>query len=91
MVEGIEWFVFARFQPLGTEKSGDLVDRGMTLTGGCSLLAGLGKSITEITGIRVRIAPNAKKASAEGAGRMLDDFKFYSKYFVEDLKSEGGG
>jgi len=68
------------------ELSGDLVERGMTLTGGSSLLAGFNAAITERTGIKVRIAPNAKKAAVEGAGRMLDDFKFYSKYFVDDIE-----
>lgn len=67
------------------ELSGDLVDRGMTLTGGASLLAGFGTAITKQSGIHFKIAPNAQKAAVEGAGRMLDDFKSYSKYFVDDL------
>ncbi|MCE5251132.1 rod shape-determining protein MreB [bacterium] len=70
------------------ELSGDLVDRGMTLTGGGSLLAGLNSAITERSGIKVRIAPNAKKAAVEGAGRMLDDFKFYAKFFVDDIEDQ---
>ena len=70
------------------ELSGDLVDRGMTLTGGASVLAGLGKAITKQSGIQVRIAPNAQRAAVEGAGRMLDDFKSYSKFFVDDLDGQ---
>jgi rod shape-determining protein MreB and related proteins len=64
------------------ELSGDLVDRGMTLTGGGALLHGFDQLITDMTGIKVRIAPNAQTAAVEGSGRMLDDFKFYNKFFV---------
>ncbi|MFC1509171.1 rod shape-determining protein MreB [Candidatus Omnitrophota bacterium] len=67
------------------ELSSDLIDRGMTLTGGGSLLAGLGLTITELSGIQVRTIANAKKVAVEGAGRMLDDFRLYSKYFVDNL------
>ena len=68
------------------ELSSDLLDRGMTLTGGGSLLAGLGLTITNISGIQARTITNAKRAAVEGARRMLDDFKLYSKYFVENLE-----
>lgn len=68
------------------ELSGDLVDRGMTLTGGGALLDGLPSLITAHTGIRVRIAPNALTAAVEGAGRMLDDFSLYRKFFVETIE-----
>ena len=66
------------------ELSGDLVDRGMTLTGGSAYLQGLDKAITLQTGIKVRIAPNARTAAVEGAGRMLDDFNLYRKFFVDE-------
>ncbi len=68
------------------ELSGDLVDRGMTLTGGGSLLEGLGTLITTHTGVRTRIAPNALTAAVEGAGRMLEDFTLYRKFFVEAIE-----
>jgi rod shape-determining protein MreB len=68
------------------ELSGDLVDRGMTLTGGGALLEGLGTLITTHTGIRVRITPNALTAAVEGAGRMLDDFSLYRKFFVDTVE-----
>ncbi len=70
------------------ELSGDLVDRGMTLTGGGALLKGFDKLVTEHTGIKVRISPNAQTAAIEGAGRILGDLKFYNKYFVDDVESK---
>jgi rod shape-determining protein MreB len=69
------------------ELSGDLVDRGMTLTGGGALLEGMDLLLREHTGIPVRIAPNALTAAVEGAGRMLDDFSLYRKFFVETLEN----
>ena len=68
------------------ELSGDLVDRGMTLTGGGSLLMGLDRLITEKTGIAAEIAPNAMTATIEGAGRMLDDLQSFSRFFVRELE-----
>ncbi len=70
------------------ELSGDLVDRGMILTGGGALLKGIDKYLSEATGVPVRIAPNALTASVEGAGRMLNDMKMYRKFFVGETDSE---
>jgi len=67
------------------ELSGDLVDRGMTLTGGGALLKGFDALITDATGISVKIAPNTVTAAVEGAGRMLDDFKRYGKFFIDNV------
>jgi len=69
------------------ELSGDLVDRGMTLTGGGALLQGFDQLIYDSTGIKVRIAPNALTAAVEGAGRMLDNFKTYQKFFVDSTET----
>ena len=68
------------------ELSGDLVDRGMTLTGGGAYLKGFDRLITKRTGIKVQIAPNARTATIEGAGRMLDDFDIYRRFFVDDAE-----
>ena len=57
------------------ELSGDLVNRGMTLTGGGAFLKAFDKLISEKTGIKVRIAHNALTATIEGAGRMLNDLQ----------------
>jgi len=72
------------------ELSGDLVDRGMTLTGGGAYLKGLNALITDRTGIKVRIAPNATTATVEGAGRMLNDFNLYRRFFVDHTDMHEG-
>ncbi len=68
------------------ELSGDLVDRGMNLTGGGAYLQGFDKLISEHTGIKVHIPPKAQEATIEGAGRMLNDFTQFSRFFVDDFK-----
>ncbi len=85
-VAGMIKVLMSLLEKVPPELSGDLVDRGMTLTGGGSLLEGLGNLITTHTGVRTRIAPNALTAAVEGAGRMLEDFTLYRKFFVEAIE-----
>jgi rod shape-determining protein MreB and related proteins len=85
-VEDMMKVIMSLLEKVPPELSGDLVDRGMILTGGGALLEGLPPLITARTGIGVRIAPNALTAAAEGAGRMLDDFSLYKKFFVEAIE-----
>ena len=58
----------------------------MVLTGGGAFLDGFDSLVTERTGIKVQIAQNALTATIEGAGRMLDDFNLYKRFFVEDTE-----
>jgi len=67
------------------ELAGDLVDRGMTLTGGGALLSGFDRLVTEKTGLAVHLAPNPLTATIEGAGRMLEDFQAFKRFFVQDV------
>jgi rod shape-determining protein MreB len=55
------------------ELSSDLVDRGMVLAGGCSLLRGLDKLIAEQTGLPVTVADDPLSAVAEGTGVVLNE------------------
>lgn len=70
------------------ELAGDLVDRGMTLTGGGAYLKGFDKLVTERTGIKVRVASNASTATIEGAGRMLTDFNLYKRFFLKHAERQ---
>lgn len=53
------------------ELSGDIVDRGVILTGGGALLKGLQEWISEETDVPVHIAPNPLESVAIGTGRSL--------------------
>ncbi|BAU23370.1 rod shape-determining protein MreB [Caldimicrobium thiodismutans] len=55
------------------ELSADLVDRGITLSGGGALLRNLDKLISEATGLPVRVAEDPLICVALGAGKALDN------------------
>ncbi|MCX7634622.1 MAG: rod shape-determining protein [Syntrophales bacterium] len=54
------------------ELAGDIVDRGIMLTGGGALLTGLDKLLREETGLPVIIAEDPLSTVARGAGMALD-------------------
>ena len=54
------------------ELSADILDHGITLTGGGALLKGLDKLISQETGMPVHVAEHPLDCVAEGTGRMLD-------------------
>ncbi len=54
------------------ELSSDVYDRGIILTGGCSMLRGIDKLITERTGIRVTIAKRPLDSVCLGIGRVIE-------------------
>ncbi len=59
------------------ELSSDLVDKGIVMSGGGSLLKGLDKLISRETGLPVRIADNPLLCVVNGAGKVLENFDFF--------------
>ena len=55
------------------ELAADLIDRGIMLAGGGSLLRGLDRLISEETGLPVFVADDALKAVANGTGVVLQE------------------
>ena len=55
------------------ELAADIIDQGITLTGGGALLRGLDKLITKETGMPVHIAENPLDCVAEGTGKVLEN------------------
>ena len=55
------------------ELSADIIDEGITLTGGGALLRGMDEAIAEATGLSVKIADNPLICVAMGAGMALED------------------
>ena len=58
------------------ELSADLIDRGIVLAGGGSLLRGLDKLLAEETSLPVHVAENPMTAVALGVGRGLEDIRY---------------
>ncbi len=61
------------------ELSSDLVDRGIVLAGGTSLLRGIDKLIAEQTGLPVHRAEDPLSAVAEGTGVVLSELSLLRK------------
>lgn len=61
------------------ELSADLVDRGMIMTGGGSLLKGFPRLISEETGLPVHLAEEPLKTVALGTGKVLDELYFLQR------------
>ena len=68
------------------ELAGDIMDRGIVLTGGGALLGGLDERIRHETGIPVHISPDPLSSVAVGAGRCVEDFDALSQVLVADRR-----
>jgi len=68
--------VLSALEKTEPELAADIFDRGIVMTGGGSLLAGLDTVLSEATGLPVIVAENALTCVATGAGRALDDQVF---------------
>jgi rod shape-determining protein MreB len=56
------------------ELASDIVDEGITLTGGGSLIRGLDELIRQRTGVPVRVAEDPLTAVVRGTAAILEDF-----------------
>lgn len=59
------------------ELSADLVDKGIVMAGGGSLLKGLDELISKETGLPVRVADNPLLSVVNGAGKVLEELDFF--------------
>jgi rod shape-determining protein MreB len=64
------------------ELAADLIDHGIMMAGGGSLLRGLDKLISEETGLPVHIADDPLTAVANGTGKVLDEMRYLKKVTV---------
>ncbi|OGX17279.1 MAG: rod shape-determining protein [Omnitrophica WOR_2 bacterium RBG_13_44_8b] len=69
------------------ELAADLIDRGIVMAGGGSLLRGLDRLIAEETGLPVHIADDPLTAVANGTGKVLNEIKYLKRVTVP-IKSE---
>ena len=65
--------VCASLEQAQPEIAADMIDRGITLTGGGSLLRNMDKVLADETGLPVRLAEAPLHCVALGAGRVLED------------------
>ena len=58
------------------EIAADIIDEGITMTGGGSLLRGIEQVLADETGLPVRVADDPMSCVANGAGRTLEDEEY---------------
>ena len=61
------------------ELSSDIMARGITLTGGSSLLTGLDVLVAQETGIRCSVDPNPLDCVVKGCGKLVEEGDFLNK------------
>lgn len=69
----IKLAVMSALEQTAPELSADIIDEGITLTGGGALLGHLDQALSEQTGLAVRVADDALTCVAMGAGKALED------------------
>ncbi len=67
------------------ELSSDIIDKGMVMSGGGSLLRSIDKLLTQVTGVPCHVAENPLNCVALGTGIALEHFDFFKQSLVQQL------
>ena len=72
------------------ELAGDIMDRGITLTGGGSLLRGLDERLREEAGMPIHLAGNPLESVVLGTGKCVEDFDALQQVLVPERRRLAG-
>jgi rod shape-determining protein MreB and related proteins len=67
------------------ELSSDIIDKGMVMSGGGSMLRNIDKLLTQVTGVPCHVAENPLECVAVGTGLALEHFDFFKKSLVQQI------
>jgi rod shape-determining protein MreB and related proteins len=70
------------FQETPPELAADIIDKGVTMTGGSSMLRNLPELVYRRTGVKAHLAENALYCVANGTGIALDHLETYKKSII---------
>ena len=68
------------------ELSGDIMDRGIVLTGGGALLGGLDERLRHETGMPIHVAEEPLMSVALGSGRCVEEFETLQRVLVPERR-----
>jgi rod shape-determining protein MreB len=68
------------------ELAGDIMDRGIVLTGGGALLRGLDERLRHETGMPVHVAEDPLSSVAMGAGKCVEEFEALQQVLVSERR-----
>ena len=68
------------------ELAGDVMDRGIALTGGGALLRGLDERLREETGMPIQLADNPLESVVLGTGKCVEDFDALQQMLVPERR-----
>jgi rod shape-determining protein MreB len=66
------------------ELSGDIMDRGIVLTGGGALLGGLDERLRHETGMPIHLADNPLHSVAIGSGKCVEEFEALQQVLISE-------
>jgi rod shape-determining protein MreB len=66
------------------ELSGDIMDRGIVVTGGGALLRGLDERLRHETGMPIHIADNPLHSVAMGSGKCVEEFEVLQPVLISE-------
>jgi rod shape-determining protein MreB len=67
------------------ELASDIIDKGMVMTGGGSLLRNIDRLLTQVTGVPCHVAENALNCVALGTGLALEHFEYFKGSLVQRI------
>ena len=67
------------------ELSSDIIDKGMVMSGGGSLLRNIDRLLTQVTGVPCHVAESPLDCVALGTGLALEHFDFFKKSLVQTI------
>ncbi len=83
-LHGIVDAVRATLDKTPPELAGDIMDRGLVLTGGGALLRGLDERLRHETGMPVHVAQEPLHSVAMGAGKCVEEFEALHQVLVQE-------
>jgi rod shape-determining protein MreB and related proteins len=83
-VDQIGMVIRSTLEKTPPELSGDIVDKGVVLSGGGALLKGIDKHVAEETGLMVTIADDPLTSVVMGTGKILDNINLLRKITISN-------